>query len=417
MSTGISKRRVLITGMGLVSPLSDRVDEFWDRLLLGHSGVRLISSFSTEGIASKVGGECLTFDASRYIDRKAIKRLDRFAQFAICAAADAAKDSGLDFDRLPGERLGSIIGSGIGGLAELEEQHVRMVEKGPDKVSAFTIPKLMVNAGAANIAIRFGAKGPSTAVATACASAANAMGDAMRAIQHGTADVVFTGGSEAALTPLGLAAFSSMKALSTRNDDPATASRPFDRDRDGFVMAEGAGILVFEEYEHAQKRNARAYAEVLGFGMSGDACHIAQPDDNGDGAALAMRAALADAGLAAEGIDYVNAHGTSTPLGDIAETRALRRVFGEHAKRLAVSSTKSSVGHLLGASGGLEMIATCLTLQNDVVAPTINQFNPDPECDLDYVPNTPRDRRVRVAMCNSFGFGGHNAVLIAGKPQ
>lgn len=417
MGAGNCKRRVVITGMGLVSPLSTRVDEFWDRLLLGHSGVRKITSFPTDGIASKIGGECLCFEPEKRMDRKSVRRLDRFAQFAIYAAEEAGKDSGIDFDKQNPERVGVIIGSGIGGLAELEEQHIRMVQKGPDKVSAFTIPKLMVNAAAANISIRFRATGPNTAVATACASATNAMGDALRAIQYGMAEVMFTGGSEAALTPLGLAAFSSMRALSVRNDDPAGASRPFDRERDGFVMSEGAGVVVFEEYEHAKRRGAKIYAELLGYGMSADATHITQPEDSGDGAALAIRAALADAHLAPDQIDHINAHGTSTPLGDIAETRAIKRVFGDHAKRLAISSTKSSVGHLLGASGGLEIIATALALRNHVVPPTINLHNPDPQCDLDYVPNTPRDLPIRRAMSNSFGFGGHNAVLILARPE
>jgi 3-oxoacyl-[acyl-carrier-protein] synthase II len=308
-----------------------------------------------------------------------------------------------------------ILGSGIGGLLELEEQHVRLIEKGPGKVSAFTIPKLMLNAGAGNVSIQFGARGPNTAVATACASATNAMADALACIRRNETDIMFTGGSEAALTPLGLAAFCAMHALSTRNDEPHRGSRPFDKNRDGFVMGEGAGIVIFEELEHAKKRGARIYAEVLGTGATADAGHITQPGENGEGAARAMQAAIRDAGLRPEQIQYINAHGTSTPLGDIAETRAIKRVFGEHARRLVISSTKSSMGHLLGASGGVEIIATVLAMHHGLVPPTINLEEPDPECDLDYVPLTARPMHIDYAMSNSFGFGGHNACIVVGR--
>jgi len=407
-------RRVVITGMGVVTPFGDGTDVFWDGLISGRSAIRPIRRFDCAQFDTRFGGECLAFDPDRYVDRKLSKRLDRFAQFALAAAMMAARDSGIDFDRADGSRIGAAIGSGIGGIQELEEQHVRLLHKGPGKVSAFTIPKLMLNAGSANISIYFNARGPNTAVATACASATNAMGDALWAIRRGEADVMFTGGSEAALTPLGLAAFCAMHALSTRNDEPERASRPFDRGRDGFVMGEGAGILIFEELEHARRRGARILAEVLGFGMSGDASHITQPGEDGAGAAVAVQRALQDAGLSPDAVDYINAHGTSTPLGDIAETRAIKRVFGEHARNLAISSTKSAIGHLLGASGGVEMVATVLAIQNGIAPPTINLDDPDPECDLDYVPNRARDMRIRVAMSNSFGFGGHNACIAVG---
>ena len=409
------RRRVVVTGMGVVTALGETVDALWDRLLAGESGVSTVSRFPLTGHEVRIGGECADFDPGRCADRKAVRRLDRFAQFAIAAAQTAATDSGLDFSSLDGEMTGVIIGSGIGGLRELEEQSLRLADKGPTRISAFTIPKLMVNAATGNISMSYNARGPSAAVATACASAAHAMGEALRAIQHGYADVVFTGGSEAALTPLGLAAFAAMKALSTRNDEPAKASRPFDRDRDGFVLGEGAGILIFEELEHAKARGARIHGEVLGFGMSADASHITQPAEDGSGAALAMSRALRDAATDPESIDYVNAHGTATLLGDIAETLALKRVFGEHAYRLAVSSTKSQLGHLLGASGGVELAVTLMGLLNNVAPATINLDHPDAQCDLDYVPHQPRDLRMRRAMSNSFGFGGHNATIVVGK--
>ncbi len=401
--------------MGAITALGDGVRPLWDGLCAGRSGVRSIRRFDATEFDARFGGECIEFDPERYIDRKQSKRLDRFAQFALAAAGMAAADCGIEFDKVDSRRVGVIIGSGIGGLTELEEQHVRLLNKGPGKVSAFTIPKLMLNAASANISIQFGARGPSTAVATACASATNAMGDAWMAIRRGETDVMFTGGSEAALTPLGMAAFCAMHALSTRNDAPERASRPFDKGRDGFVMGEGAGVLLFEELEHARRRGARIYAEVLGFGMSGDASHITQPGEDGAGAAAAMRDCLNSAGLAPDQIDYINAHGTSTPLGDVAETRAVKQVFGDHARRLAISSTKSCVGHLLGASGGVELIATVLAMRDGIAPPTINLDEPDPECDLDYVPNQARPMKIERAMSNSFGFGGHNACIAVGR--
>ncbi|MFQ5492046.1 MAG: beta-ketoacyl-ACP synthase II [Phycisphaerae bacterium] len=408
----MGSRRVVVTGMGVITPLGESVETFWDRLLAGQSGIVPISRFDTSDFDVRFGGECTRFDPAQYVDRREIKRLDRFSQLAIAASIEAVSSAGLGDNGLDRRRVGVIIGSGIGGLNELEEQHNRLREKGPGKVSVFTIPKLMVNAAAGNISIHHHLLGPSTSVATACASATNAMGDALRTIQNGAADIVVTGGSEAALTPLGLSAFAAMKALSTRNDDPARASRPFDRDRDGFVMGEGAGILVFEELEHARARNANILVEVTGFGTTADAEHITQPSETGDGASEAMRLALADAGIAPSDIDYINAHGTSTPLGDVAETLAIKKVYGDHANRVAISSTKSSIGHLLGASGGVELVATIMGIKHAVAPPTINLDNAAEDCDLDYVPNKPRDLRIDQAMSNSFGFGGHNASII-----
>ena len=411
----MSGRRVVITGMGVVTSLGETVDAFWDQLLAGVSGVSAVTRFDCQGFDVRIGSECTGFDPQRYLDRREMRRLDRFAQFALAAAAEAVSMSGIDFGSMDSTRGGVMLGSGIGGLMEFEDQHNRLLVKGPGKVSAFTIPKLMVNAASGNLSIRYRLHGPSTAVATACASATNAMGDALQAIADGRVDVVITGGAEAALTPLGLAAFGSMKALSTRNDEPERASRPFERDRDGFVLGEGAGILIFEELEQARKRGARILCEVTGFGTTADAEHLTQPSESGTGAARAMQAALDDAQLNPDDIDYINAHGTGTPLGDVSETRAIRKVFGPAADRLVISSTKSAVGHLLGASGGVELVATIMGLVNSVAPPTLNLDNPDPDCDLDYVPNSPRDLPIRRAMSNSFGFGGHNACLVVSR--
>lgn len=405
-------RRVVITGMGAVTPFGTGVDPFWEALIEGRSSLSRVTLFDTAGFDVRIGGECRDFDAAQRLDRKLIKRLDRFTQFALVACYEAAETSRLQLGRVDPHRVEVAFGSGIGGLNELEEQHSRLTNKGPGKVSAFTIPKLMVNAASGNISIAFGAKGQSVAVSSACASATNAMGVVLRNIRNGVSDVAFTGGSEAALTPLALAAFASMKALSTRNDDPAASCRPFDRDRDGFVLAEGAGALIFEELEHARKRGAPILAEVIGFGTTTDAEHITQPSEEGLWAAEAMRLALADAKTSPAEVDYINAHGTGTPLGDLAETKAIKQVFGDSAKHLIISSTKSAVGHTLGASGGIELIATVGALQHAVVPPTINLDNPDDGCDLDYCPRTARDRKIRVAMSNSFGFGGHNACIV-----
>ena len=408
----MADRRVVVTGMGAVTPFGVTVDPYWDGLIEGRSGITPISLFDASPFDVRIAGEISAFDAEKHLDRKIIKRSDRFAQFALTACDEAVRMSGLDVQKEDAERLAVIFGSGIGGLNELEEQFTRLVTKGPSKVSAFTIPKLMVNAASGNISIAYGAKGNSIAISSACASATNAMGEAMRHIRHGQADVVFTGGSEAAVTPLALAAFAAMKALSTRNDDPARASRPFDRDRDGFVLAEGAGAVIFEELEHAKRRGAPIFAEVIGFASTSDADHIAQPSESGERATAAMSLAIQDARISPDQVDYINAHGTSTPLGDVAETVAIKRVFGNWAKKVVVSSTKSSIGHSLGASGGLEIIATILAAKNSVVPPTINLDHPGDGCDLDYCPKVARDRKIRVGMSNSFGFGGHNACIV-----
>jgi len=410
----MAKRRVVITGMGTVNSLGHDVESFWEGLLAGRSGVRRIARFDPTPFDSQIGGEVVDWPGvpEEVVGRREARRLDRFAQFALGAAVEAVADSGLDFDAEDRDRCGVLIGSGIGGLQELETQHERMLAKGPGRVSAFTVPKLMVNAGAGNVSILFGLRGPSSAVATACASAGNAIGDAFRLIQRGQVDVMIAGGSEAALTRIGLASFCALKALSTRNDEPARASRPFDKDRDGFVLSEGAGVVVLEELSHARARGADIRAELLGYGSTCDATHITAPEPNGRGAAEAIRAALDDAGIAPEEVDYVNAHGTSTQLNDISETRALKSVFGDHARRLVISSTKSAVGHLLGASGGVEIIAVVKTLRTGWVHPTQNLETPDEECDLDYCPLQKRRADVRVATSNSFGFGGHNVVLV-----
>jgi len=408
------KRRVVITGIGAVTSLSCKVDDLWRKLLRGESGVHELKAFDTTDFKVKFGGDIHDWSVDGYIDRKEEKRLDRFTQFALVAGIDAVNDSGIDFGKEDLFRCGVILGSGIGGLNEIETQHERLLTKGPDKVSAFTIPKLMVNAASGHVSIRYGLRGPNYAVATACASATNAMGDAFKSIQYDDADIMMTGGTEAACTPMGLSGFANMKALSERHDDPAGASRPFDADRDGFVLSEGAGLLVFEELEHAKARGAKIYAEVLGYGASADGGHITQPDAEGTGAAKAMAGALRDAKLNPDAIDYINAHGTSTPLGDKAETIAIKTVFGDHARKVSISSTKSQLGHLLGASGGVEMVICMMALKEGVCPPTINYTTPDPACDLDYTPNEPRQRPLKIVMSNSFGFGGHNASIIAG---
>jgi 3-oxoacyl-[acyl-carrier-protein] synthase II len=410
------KRRAVVTGLGVVTPLGRAIDGFWNRIVRSESGVGPITLFDVAGYRVQFGGQ-VHWEAENedIANPKELKRLDRFTQFAIASAKDAVADSGIDFSKEDPYRCGVVIGSGIGGLWEFEVQEERLLHKGIDKVSPFTIPKLMVNSASGHVSSIYGIKGPNFAVATACASAANSIGDALRAIQYGDADVMVTGGSEAALTPIGLAGFQNMRALSFRSEAPQQASRPFDVDRDGFVLAEGAGVVVIEELEHARKRGARIYGELKGYGASGDAGHITQPDDEGRGAAHAMAMALKDAGLNPDAVNYINAHGTSTPLGDKAETKAVKRVFGDHAKRLAVSSTKSQLGHTLGASGGIELVVCSLIMSRGTIAPTINLDNPDPECDLDYVPKVARDAKVDVAMSNSFGFGGHNASLVLAR--
>lgn len=407
-------RRVVVTGMSVVTALGCETSEFWDRICSGKSGVGALVRFSPLDYKVTFGGEIRDFRLEELIDIKPneVKRLDRFCQFALAGASGAIAQSGIDFSEQDAYRCGVLIGSGIGGLNEIETQHCKLFEKGPSRVSAFMIPKLMVNAASGNISVRWGLKGPSSAVATACASATNAIGDAYKLIQNGFADVMVTGGSEAALTPMGLSGFARMNALSTRNDEPERASRPWDRDRDGFVLSEGAGIIVLEEYESAVQRGATILAEMRGYGMTADGTHMTAPDPHGTGASRAMRAALNDAGLNPEDIQYINAHGTSTPLGDVAETTAIKTVFNSHAKQVAVSSTKSQLGHLLGASGGVEFVVSVLALQNQVSPPTINLDSPEEGCDLDYVPHEARPHKIQNILKNSFGFGGHNACLV-----
>ncbi len=420
------KRRVVVTGLGVVTSLSCQVEDLWRRLVAGESGIHPLRCLDTERFKVKFGGDVYDWEPERwataflpqpdgFTEKREIKRLDRFSQFAMVAAWQAIEESGIDFAQEDPFRCGVILGSGIGGLHEIEEQCVKLVEKGPDRVSPFVVPKMMLNAAGGNLSIRYGLRGINYTVATACASANNAIGDAMQAIQHGACDVVITGGTEAAITQMGLAGFQNMKALSTRNDDPARASRPFDSERDGFVLSEGAGLLVVEDYEHAKSRGAKIYCELVGFGASADAGHITAPDEQGTGAGRAMSDALKDAGLNPSDIGYINAHGTSTPLGDKAETQAIKRVFGEHARRVSISSTKSQLGHSLGASGGIEIVVTIKALTEALIPPTINLTNPDPDCDLDYTPITARQRRFDYAMSNSFGFGGHNASVIIGR--
>ena len=407
-------RRAVITGLGTVNSLASELKQFWIGLLAGKSGISTIEQFDTTAFKVHFGGEVKNWNPEPKIDARTARRLDRFAQFALAAAIDAVEDSGVDFAKEDAFRCGTIIGSGIGGLNEFEEQHVRYLKDGPGKISPFVIPKMIANAAAGNISIHFGLAGLNTAISTACASAAQAIGDALRAIQCDAADIMVTGGSEAAITPMGLGGFCSARALSTRNDNPQAASRPFDKDRDGFILSEGAGILVLEELEHARRRGATIHAEVLGVGNTADAHHITAPHPDGIGAARAMQNCLKDARLNTSDIEYINAHGTSTELGDAAETEAIKKVFGSHARHLAISSTKSMIGHLLGASGGVETIATVMTIKTGVIHPTINLDTPDPACDLDYVPKAARETRVRRALSNSFGFGGHNCCLAIG---
>jgi 3-oxoacyl-[acyl-carrier-protein] synthase II len=409
------KRRVVVTGIGAVTSLGCKVEELWTRICNGESGVSPLERLNVADYKVRFGGEIHGWSTDGYIPAKDIKRFDRFVQFSQVAGVDAVVDSGIDFSKHDPWRSGVVMGSGIGGLETIELQHQRLLDKGPDKVSAFTIPKLIGNAASAHLAIQYGLRGPNQVVVTACASATNAMGDAYRLIRDDEADVLISGGSEAALTHIGLSAFAAMRALSERNDDPTRASRPFDRDRDGFVLSEGAGMLVFEEMEHAKARGAKIYGEIYGYGCSCDGGDIVAPDKDGIGAAFAMARAIKDARIDAGEIDYINAHGTSTPLGDQAETTAVKSVFKEHARKVSISSTKSQLGHLLGASGGVEMVLCLLAIRDGVVPPTINLDNPDPLCDLDYTPNQARQRPISVAMSNSFGFGGHNGSLVAGK--
>jgi len=413
----MSRRRVVITGLGCITALAESVDEFFAALCGGKSGISFIESFDTSTFPVKFGGEIKNFEPTKYIEQRESKRMDRFAQFAVAAADLAVKNSGLDFSREDIFRAGVIVGTGIGGIKEIEEQHKRLLESGPKRVSPFCVPRLMANAASGNIAIRYGIGGPNISIASACASGSHAIGEAFINILCGRSDIMITGGTEAALTPMGLASFCAARSLSTRNDNPQAASRPFDKDRDGFVLAEGAGVLVLEEYEHARKRGANIYAEFLGYGATDDGHHITAPLPDGKGAAKAMQLAMTDAGVDADKVDYINAHGTGTELNDIAESIAIKGVFGEQAYKLAVSSTKSSLGHLLGASGAVELIVCVKTIVESVIPPTINLDNQDERCDLkmDYVPKEARRAKVNIALNNSFGFGGHNACLVVGK--
>ena len=407
----MTTRRVVVTGLGTLSPVGNTADEFWTSLVQGRSGVGMITRFDTTGYPTRIAGEVRNFDPLDFVDKKEARRLDPYLQYAIASAVLAVQDAALDTGKVDGTRFGVLIGSGIGGISTLLESHRNLIEKGPDRVSPFFIPMLIANMASGLVSMRFGAKGPNSAVVTACATGNHAIGDSFKIIQRADADVMIAGGSEAIIIPLTIAGFCSMKAMSTRNDEPTKAMRPFDASRDGFVAGEGAGILVLESLEHALARDARIYAEIVGYGMTGDAHHMTAPDPEGDGAARAMAAAIRDAGLDVSDVGYINAHGTSTLYNDKFETIAIKRVFGDHARRLAISSTKSMTGHLLGAAGGIEAIATVLALHHGVLPPTINYETPDPDCDLDYIPNQARKQDVEVALSNAFGFGGTNATL------
>lgn len=409
------KKRAVITGMGVISPVGNSLEDFWASLARGKSGIDWVTRFDVSNLPTKVAGEVRNFEPTEWLDKKESRRMDRFAQFALAAAKMAVQDAALDLENLDKERAGAVIGCGIGGVITFEEQKETLMTKGAGRVSPFFVPMLISNMAAGHISIAFGLQGPSLTVVTACASATNAIGEGLRMIQRGEADVVLCGGTEAPLTELAFAGFCSMKAMSTEHENPAEACRPFDKRRSGFVMGEGAGILVLESLEHAQARGAKIYAEMAGYGSSSDAYHITAPVPGGKGAARAMSLALADAGMKPEDIGYINAHGTGTDANDPTETEAIKAVFGDKAYQIPVSSTKSMTGHLMGAVGAIEAIACALTIKNGIIPPTINYGEPDPECDLDYVPNTARKQDVEVAMSNTFGFGGHNATIILKK--
>lgn len=414
----MSKRRVVITGLGIISPIGNTVPDAWANVVAGKSGVTRITRFDASAFASQIAGEVKDFDVTNYLSVKDARRMDIFIHYGMAAAIQAVKDAGLGEiagTNLDAERIGVNIGSGIGGLSMIENTHDTYHVGGPRKISPFFIPSTIINMIAGNLSIMFGFKGPNLAIVTACTTATHCIGDSARLIEYGDVDVMVAGGAESCVTPLAIGGFASARALSTRNDDPVTASRPWDKDRDGFVLGEGAGVLVLEEMEHAKRRGAKIYAELAGFGMSADAYHMTAPSEDGEGAARCMTNALRNAGIEAAGVDYINAHGTSTPLGDIAETIAVKRCFGDHAKKLVVNSTKSMTGHLLGAAGGVEAIFSALAVHHQISPPTINIFDQDPVCDLDYVPNTAREMKIDVAMSNSFGFGGTNGTLIFRK--
>jgi 3-oxoacyl-[acyl-carrier-protein] synthase II len=413
--TDFIRKRVVVTGVGALTPIGNTPAEYWEGLISGRNGIGEITLFDASNHDCRIAGEVKNFDPHEYMDRKEAKRMDRFAQFGVSAAKQAVADAQLVINDLNAEQIGVIIGSGVGGIKVLEDQQTIYLNRGPDRCSPFMIPMMIANMAAGLTAIHTGAKGPNSCSVTACAAGSNAIGEAFRLIQGGYAQAMISGGCEAAITPLSLAGFASARTLSTRNDDPAHASRPFDKDRDGFVMGEGAGILILEELEHALSRKARIYAEIVGYGMTCDAYHMTSPVPGGEGAARAIQLALKDAGVTPEQVSYINAHGTSTPINDPTETAAIKKALGNHAHNIGVSSTKSMTGHLLGGSGGIEAVATVLAIANDRIPPTINLENPDPECDLDYVPNTSREAKVEVALSNSFGFGGHNVTLVFKK--
>ena len=408
----MNKRRVVVTGMGIISPVGNTLNSAWQNICAGKSGISRISNFDPSGFATQIAGQIADFDVEKYMPKREARRMDPFIHFGIAASEDALNDSGLEVSEENGHRIGVAMGAGIGGLATIEDNHRKMLDGGPRKVSPFYIPGSIINMTSGNVSIKHGMTGPNLAIVTACATSTHSIGIAARSVMHGDADVMLAGGSEYATTPSAVAGFCSARAMTTRNDDPEAASRPFDRERDGFVLSNGAGCLVLEEYEHARARGANIYAELIGFGMSGDAHHITSPPEDGEGARKCMAAALNDAGLNPEDIDYLNAHGTSTPVGDKGETGAIKRAFGDVAKTLAVSSTKSCTGHLLGAAGVVEAIFSILAIRDGIIPPTINLDNPDPECDLDYVPHTAREAVVKAAITNSFGFGGTNASLV-----
>jgi 3-oxoacyl-[acyl-carrier-protein] synthase II len=405
-------KRVVVTGMGIISPLGTGVEKNWEAICQSKSGIAPITRFDTSDFVSKIAGEVKDFNPEDYMDKKEVKKMDIFIQFALASGKMAIQDSQLEIDESNADRVGVLVGAGIGGLSTIEKYHSILLEKGPKKISPFFIPMLIVNLAPGQISIYFGARGPNSSVVTACATGNHSIGEAFKIIQRGDADAMIAGGAESVITPLAVGGFSSMKALSTRNDEPERASRPFEKDRDGFVIAEGTGVLILEDLKHALKRGANIHAEIVGFGCNGDAYHISAPSPNGIGAAKCMEISMRDAGINYDEIDYINAHGTSTPLNDMSETMAMKTVFKDHAKKVAVSSTKSMTGHLLGAGGGVEAVYSILAIKHGVIPPTINYETPDPECDLDYVPNTPREAKVGFAMSNSFGFGGTNATLI-----
>ncbi len=408
----MSKRRVVVTGLGMITPIEIGVKKSWEGICNGKSGIGLITKFDANGFETRIAGEVKNFNPENFISKKDIKKMDLFIQYAIASSKMAIEDSGLVINEENAERVGVLVGAGIGGLSTIERYHKVLLESGPKKLTPFFIPMLIINLASGYISIYLGAKGPNNSSVTACATGTHSIGDAFKIIQRGDADVMIAGGTEAVITPLAVGGFSAMKALSKRNDEPEKASRPFDKDRDGFVIAEGSGIVILEELEFATKRKARIYAEVCGYGMTADAYHITAPAPDGDGAARCMRMALKDAGVSYEEVDYINAHGTSTYYNDINETVAIKSVFKEHSKKIQISSTKSMVGHMLGAAGGVEAILTILSIYNGIIPPTINYETPDPECNLDYVPNIARETKVAVAMSNSFGFGGTNATLL-----